>query len=175
MGERKFVQTIQLTWPRWSPCPSMVKTINNLLLRNQKAEDLETWYAALGAWVLPNLFKWWLWVDLDLFYSKVKFAPLCFPVFRCPQGISKPHSNPFLDVIFPSLLLSSSPSCSFHCPLQNCLRHVRGSWDLAIPSEFPPFYHGKEIIMHSNCILDSVANLLVRHMVFVGNVQKSPI
>ena len=27
--------------------------------------------------------------------------------------------------------------------------------------------------MHSSCILDSVANLLVRHMVFVGNVQKS--
>ena len=29
--------------------------------------------------------------------------------------------------------------------------------------------------MHSSCILDSAANLLVRHMVFVGNVQKSPI
>ena len=29
--------------------------------------------------------------------------------------------------------------------------------------------------MHSSCILDSVANLLVRQMVFVGNVQKSPI
>ena len=29
--------------------------------------------------------------------------------------------------------------------------------------------------MHSNCILDSVMNLLVRHMVFVGNDQKSPI
>ena len=29
--------------------------------------------------------------------------------------------------------------------------------------------------MHSNCIPDSVANLLVHHMVFVGNVQKSPI
>ena len=28
--------------------------------------------------------------------------------------------------------------------------------------------------MHSNCILDSVANLLVCHMLFVGNVQKSP-
>ena len=27
--------------------------------------------------------------------------------------------------------------------------------------------------MHSNCILDSAANLLVRHMVFVGNVHKS--
>ena len=29
--------------------------------------------------------------------------------------------------------------------------------------------------MHSSCILDSAANLLVRHMFFVGNVQKSPI
>ena len=48
------------------------------------------------------------------------------------KGISKPHSHPFLDVIFPSLLLSSSPSCSFHCPLQNCLRHAQGS-------EFPFF------------------------------------
>ena len=26
---------------------------------------------------------------------------------------------------------------------------------------------------HSNCILDSVANLLVRHMIFVRNVQKT--
>ena len=29
--------------------------------------------------------------------------------------------------------------------------------------------------MHSNCILNFVANLLVRHMVFLVNVQKSPI
>ena len=29
--------------------------------------------------------------------------------------------------------------------------------------------------MHSNCILDPVANLLVHHMGFVGNVRKSPI
>ena len=52
---------------------------------------------------------------------------LSFPVFRCLQGISKPHSRQFLDVIFPSLLLSSSPSCCFHCPMQNCLRHAKGS------------------------------------------------
>ena len=38
------------------------------------------------------------------------------------QGISKLHYCPFLDVIFPSLLLSLSPSCSFHCPLQNVPR-----------------------------------------------------
>ena len=30
----------------------MVKTLKNLLLRNQKADDLETWCAALGAQVL---------------------------------------------------------------------------------------------------------------------------
>ena len=29
--------------------------------------------------------------------------------------------------------------------------------------------------MHSSCVLDSVANLLVRNMVFVRNVQTSPI
>ena len=29
--------------------------------------------------------------------------------------------------------------------------------------------------MHSSCSLDSVANLLVRHIVFVDNVQKYPI
>ena len=29
--------------------------------------------------------------------------------------------------------------------------------------------------MHSNDILDYVANLLVCHVVFVGNIQKSPI
>ena len=34
----------------------MVKTIKNLLL-NQKANELETLYAASGARVLPNLFK----------------------------------------------------------------------------------------------------------------------
>ena len=35
MGEWKFVQTVQVTWPRWPPCPYMVKTLKNLL-RNQK-------------------------------------------------------------------------------------------------------------------------------------------
>ena len=29
--------------------------------------------------------------------------------------------------------------------------------------------------MHSSCILDPSAYLLIRHMVFVGNVQKPPI
>ena len=73
MGERKFVQTVQV-----AATPIYVKTLKNLLLRNQKADELETWYAASGARVLPSLFKWCHWFDLDLFYSKVEFGPLCF-------------------------------------------------------------------------------------------------
>ena len=44
---------------------------------NQKADDLEAWYAASVTQVLPDLFKWWPWIDIDLFYNKVKFDPLC--------------------------------------------------------------------------------------------------
>ena len=29
----------------------------NILLQNQKASDLGTWYVALGMWDLPSLFK----------------------------------------------------------------------------------------------------------------------
>ena len=32
----------------------MVKTLKNLLLRNQKVDDFETWYTALGAQVCSN-------------------------------------------------------------------------------------------------------------------------
>ena len=66
-GERKFVQMVLVTWPRLPPCPYMVKTLKNLLLRNQNVDDLETWYAASSTRVLPSLFKWWPWVDPDLF------------------------------------------------------------------------------------------------------------
>ena len=45
---------------------------------DQKADDLETRYTALGARVLPSLLKWWPRVDLDLFNGKVKFDPLYF-------------------------------------------------------------------------------------------------
>ena len=54
------------------------KTFKNLLLQNQKSYDLETWHVALGTQALQSLYKWWPWVDLDLFYGKVKFGPLCF-------------------------------------------------------------------------------------------------
>ena len=57
--EQKFVQMVLVTGPRWPPCPYMVKTLLNLLLQNQKVDDLGTWYVALGVLGLPSLFKWW--------------------------------------------------------------------------------------------------------------------
>ena len=74
MGKWNFVHRILVTWSRWPPCLYMVKTFESHLLRNGTADDLETWYAPLGTWALPSLYKWWPLVDLDLFYGKVKFG-----------------------------------------------------------------------------------------------------
>ena len=41
-------------------------------------DGLETWYVALSMGVLPRLFKLWPWIDLDLFYIKVKFGYIGF-------------------------------------------------------------------------------------------------
>ena len=57
--------------------PIYNKNLKNLF-RNQKENDRETWYAASGAQILPSLFKWWPWIDPDLFYGKVKFGLVCF-------------------------------------------------------------------------------------------------
>ena len=65
---------------RWPPRPYMVKTFENLLLQNRMSYDLETWHVALGTQALQSLYKWWLWVDLDLFYRKVKFGNLGFSI-----------------------------------------------------------------------------------------------
>ena len=69
---------VQVIWPRCSPCPYMVKTFKNILLQNKKSYDLEIWHVALGAQALQILYKWWPWVDLYLFYGKVKLGHLYF-------------------------------------------------------------------------------------------------
>ena len=58
------------------------------LLWNLKADDFETWYAAWHTLVLPSLLKWYPRLDLDLFYSKIRFGPVCF----C---IGKSYNNGF--------------------------------------------------------------------------------
>ena len=54
--------------------PIYCKNLKNLLFQNQLTDDLEIWYVALCARVLPRLFKLLPLVDLDLFYAKVKFG-----------------------------------------------------------------------------------------------------
>ena len=67
-GERKFVRGSWVTWPRWPPCPYMVKALQKPSL---EPKGQWPWFVALGPWLHQSLFKWWPWVDLDLFYAFV--------------------------------------------------------------------------------------------------------
>ena len=60
--------------------PIYGKNLKKILLQNQKSYDPETWHVALGTQALHSLYKWWPWVDLDLFYGKVKFGYLDFSI-----------------------------------------------------------------------------------------------
>ena len=67
---------VQITWPRWPPCPYMLKTLKNLLLWNQKANDLETWYRVLDYYQVcsnddPGL-------TLTYFTASSNFVPFAF-------------------------------------------------------------------------------------------------
>ena len=48
--ERKFVRGVWVTWPSWPPRSYMIKTFKNLLIQNQRANDLVAWYVALKPW-----------------------------------------------------------------------------------------------------------------------------
>ena len=50
----------------------------NLPLWNRWTDFHKTWYVALVTPAHHNLFKWWPWVDLDLFYCKAKFRNIGF-------------------------------------------------------------------------------------------------
>ena len=58
--------------------PIYGKNIKNLLLWNQKADDLESWYTALGTRVLPSMFKWWPWLTLTYLKARSNFVPYAF-------------------------------------------------------------------------------------------------
>ena len=53
----------------------MNSNLDQIGLLTTELAALESWYAVLGARVLPYLFKWWPWDYLDLFYGMVKFGP----------------------------------------------------------------------------------------------------
>ena len=47
----------------------------------------ETWYVVSGTPTHYNLFKWWPWVDLDIFHGKDKFGNLGFSIGKIENGV----------------------------------------------------------------------------------------
>ena len=56
----------------------MVKNLKNLLLRNQKTDDLETWYATPGARILPNCSNDNPGLTLTYFTARSNLVPYAF-------------------------------------------------------------------------------------------------
>ena len=103
VGERKIAKMVAVRWPRWPPCPYMVKTFKNLLLQNRGCLGAESLHESLGTGGLPKLFKELLYVenvDVWPFYGKVKLASLCI----CMRPI---HLNGKIVENFKRLLLWS--------------------------------------------------------------------
>ena len=48
-GQRKFTYVVQVIWPKWMPCPYMVKTYKNLL-HNHRTDCLELSLVELWEW-----------------------------------------------------------------------------------------------------------------------------
>ena len=76
-GEWKIAKMVAVHWPRWLPCPYMVKIFKNLLLHNRRCLGAESLHKSSGTGGLPNLLKWWSYIDIWPFYGEVKFASLC--------------------------------------------------------------------------------------------------
>ena len=81
----------------------------NLLLQNRKSYDLETWQAASGTQVLQSLYKLWIWVDIDLFYGKVKFGNLGFYIKIKVKTMGFSATNAACDY---TVLISQFKTCS---------------------------------------------------------------
>ena len=84
VGKQKIAKIVMVHWPRWPPCPYIVKTFKNLLLQNLECLGAESLHKSLGTRGLPKLLKELSYVDIWPFYGtvkyaygKVKFASLC--------------------------------------------------------------------------------------------------
>ena len=95
----KSMKMMLVTWSRWPPSAGHMikmapKPIHGKFLRNCWTNFHETWYVAFWTPAYPSFFKWWPWVDLDLFYGKVKFGNISFYIEKC-------HSDGFFENFAP--------------------------------------------------------------------------
>ena len=77
MGKPKIAKIVAVCWPRWPPCPYMVKTFKNLLLYNRGSLGAESLHESSGTICQLKLLKELSYIDVWPFYGKVKFASLC--------------------------------------------------------------------------------------------------
>ena len=79
-GKTKAYSNVLGHMTRMVAMPIYGKIIEDIFLWYRKADDLETWYTALSTRLLPFFVfsNNAPWVDLNLFYDKVKYGPLCF-------------------------------------------------------------------------------------------------
>ena len=75
--------------------PYMVKNFKNLLLRNQEADDLETWYTASGTRVLPMFSYDDTGLTLTIFMTGSNLSP---NASACVKAYTAVSAN-----VFPSL------------------------------------------------------------------------
>ena len=73
-GNEKIAKMVTVRWPRWPPCPYMVKTFKNLLLQNRACLMAESLHISSGTGGLPKLLKELSYIDIWPFYGKVNFA-----------------------------------------------------------------------------------------------------
>ena len=80
VGKWKIAKMVTVRWPRWLPCPYMIKTFKTLHLQNWGCLGAESLQESSGMGGLPKLLKELSYVDVWPFYGKVKFASLCICV-----------------------------------------------------------------------------------------------
>ena len=77
VGKQKIAKIVGFSWPRWPPCPYMIKTFKNLLLQNRECLGAKSLHKSSGTRGLPKLLKEFSYVDIWPFCGRVKFASLC--------------------------------------------------------------------------------------------------
>ena len=70
-----------------------------------------------------------------------------FSVFHCPLGFGELQVCPFLDVVFPPLLLSALSSSPFHCASQDGFCQTWWTGNMSISLQFTYLYDGQEVFM----------------------------
>ena len=77
MGKQKIAKIVAVRWPRWPPCPYMVKTFKNLLLQNRECLEAESSHKPSGTRGLPKMLKELLYIDIWPFLRQ---GQVCFPL-----------------------------------------------------------------------------------------------